>query len=86
VARPRRFFRKGPDGQGSGNGVLSGGGKRRLGQMTKIDQGQEEIRQEDDKAKEGQPGWLPVDQSSFGVVLHPRLSGKRLKTPSVAFR
>jgi hypothetical protein len=54
------------------------------GQVTIIDRRQEEIRQEDDKAKVRQQGWLPVDESPVGVALHPRLSGKRLKTHSVA--
>ena len=74
----------GPDGQGSGSGGLMKGRQEGRGQVAIIDRRQEEIRQEDHKAKERQQGWLPVDESLVGVALHPGLSGKRLKTHSVA--
>lgn len=63
----------GPDGQGSGPGVLLKGRQECRAQVAIIDRRQEEIRQEDDKAKEGQQGRLPVDESPVGVALHPRL-------------
>jgi hypothetical protein len=85
VARLRRFFRMGPDGQGSGSGVLLKGRQEGTGQVAIIDPRQEKIRQEGDKAKGRQQRWLPVDDSPVGVTLHPRLSGLRLKTHSVAF-
>ena len=69
----------GPDGQGSGSGVPMKGRQEGPGQVAIIDRRQEEIRQEDDKAKERQQGRLPVDESPVGVALHPRLSGKGLK-------
>jgi hypothetical protein len=62
--------------------ILLRGRKECHGQVAIIDRRQEEIRQEDDKAKEGQQGRLPVDESAFRVVPHPRLFSKRLKTHS----
>jgi hypothetical protein len=79
VVRLRRFFRMGPDGQGSGSRVPLKGRQECRGQVAIIDRRQEKIRQEDDKAKERQQGWLPVDCSASGVVLHPRLLVSGLK-------
>ena len=49
--------------------------------MVIIDFRQEEIQQEDDNAKAGQQGSMPVGKmkTAVRVALHPGLSGKRLK-------
>jgi hypothetical protein len=79
VVRLRRFFRISPDGREADSGITLSGRKKCRAQVAIKDHRQEKIRQEDEKAKEGRQGWLPVDESAFRVALHPHISGKRLK-------